>query len=210
MYDCVSFYSFIETVITANTPQDGKQIRQSQWLFLEAGNRVIETARKRVYVKKGDAEFKGLPKESEDPTFPPHIKLVLEEQPKWLLLKNVLAEIEQDAMSLNHGEGAPVLIMVNERRTCSQLKKYITSTKDEKFLIPMARGFFQWRSTMHKIQKNAAPPPAPAPITPQRRGGPPNKRRRIRGGSSTAASGPGRTGNLAEVFQEDVIETVSL
>lgn len=42
MYDCVSFYSFVETVITANTPQEGKQTRQSQWLFLEAGNRVIE------------------------------------------------------------------------------------------------------------------------------------------------------------------------
>lgn len=46
MYDCVSFYSFIETVITANTPQDGKQTRQSQWLFLEAGNRVIEVNHK--------------------------------------------------------------------------------------------------------------------------------------------------------------------
>lgn len=41
-YDCVSFYSFIETVIAANTPQEGRVLRQSEWLYLEAGNRAIE------------------------------------------------------------------------------------------------------------------------------------------------------------------------
>lgn len=45
-YDCVSFYSFIETVIAANTPQEGRQMRQSQWLFLESGNRAIEVKKK--------------------------------------------------------------------------------------------------------------------------------------------------------------------
>lgn len=46
-YDCVSFYSFIETVIAANTAQDGKQIKQSQWLLYEAGNRAITVSHKR-------------------------------------------------------------------------------------------------------------------------------------------------------------------
>lgn len=44
-YDCVSFYSFIETVIAANTAHDGKQIKQSQWLLHEAGNRAIAVSR---------------------------------------------------------------------------------------------------------------------------------------------------------------------
>lgn len=43
-YDCVSFYSFVETVIAANTSHDGKQVRQSQWLLTEAGNRAIEVS----------------------------------------------------------------------------------------------------------------------------------------------------------------------
>jgi len=50
-YDCVSFYSFIETVIAANTAQDGKQIKQSQWLLYEAGNRAITVSRLEAFNK---------------------------------------------------------------------------------------------------------------------------------------------------------------
>lgn len=109
-------------------------------------------------------------------------------------------------MALNHGQGAPVLIMVNERRTCSQLKKYIT-TSEEPFLSRLAYSFFKWRVTMHKIQTNVTPPPPP-PVQQTRAHA--NKRRRVRGGGVAAASGPGRTSTLAETFKDDVIETVSL
>ncbi|KAI9337340.1 hypothetical protein BD770DRAFT_422590 [Pilaira anomala] len=206
-YDCVSFYSFIETVIAANTPQEGRQMRQSEWLYLEAGNRAIETARKRVYVKKTDPEFDQLRENPPDTELPTHIKLVLEEQPKWALLKNILKEIERDILDLNHGEGAPILIMVTERRTCSQLKKYISSPEDshQPFLTRLAYNFFKWRGNIHKIQTNAVnvtPPPASAAS--MRGRAPPNKRRRVRGGSTTAvASGPGRTSTLAETFRDD-------
>lgn len=40
-YDCVTFYSFMETVIAANAPNDIRQTRQSQWLFTDAGNRAV-------------------------------------------------------------------------------------------------------------------------------------------------------------------------
>lgn len=40
-YDCVSFYSFIETIIASNTSKDGRQVRQSQWLFLDAADKAI-------------------------------------------------------------------------------------------------------------------------------------------------------------------------
>jgi DNA excision repair protein ERCC-4 len=40
-YDCVTFYSFMETVIAANAPSDIRQTRQSQWLFTDAGNRAV-------------------------------------------------------------------------------------------------------------------------------------------------------------------------
>lgn len=161
-----------------------------------------------MYVKKGDAEFEKLLENDPESEIPKHIKLVLEEQPKWALLKNVLKEIEVDSMALNQGQGAPVLVMVTERRTCSQLKKYITTTdQDEPFLNKLAHNFFKWRVNMHKIQTNVAPP-LPPPVN-TRGGAPANKRRRVRGGSTTA-SGPGRSGTLAETFKDDVIETVSL
>jgi hypothetical protein len=34
----------METVIAANTSQEGKQVRQSQWLFLEAGDRAVSVS----------------------------------------------------------------------------------------------------------------------------------------------------------------------
>ncbi|GAA5808344.1 hypothetical protein MFLAVUS_001734 [Mucor flavus] len=203
--------SFIETVIAANTPQEGRQMRQSQWLFLESGNRAIETARKRVYVKKGDPEFDQLPDSATDSSIPAHIKLVLDEQPKWHLLKNILKEIERDILDLNNGEGAPILIMVTEKRTCSQLKSYIALSDEshQPFLSKLAHNFFKWRANIHKIQSSASKETPPSVSASNRGRAPPNKRRRTRGGSA-AASGPGRSSTLAESFKEDVIETVSL
>lgn len=43
-YDCVTFYSFMETIIAANAPSDARQTRHSQWLFLDAGNRAVSVS----------------------------------------------------------------------------------------------------------------------------------------------------------------------
>lgn len=165
-----------------------------------------------MYVKQGDKEFDQLPKRHDDAILPQHIKLVLEEQPKWELLKSILTEIEQDSLQLNDGQGAPVLIMVSEKRTCSQLKDYITRINEEEpFLDKIAHNFFKWRVSIHRMQ--AAEPAKPAPAATTMRGRPPpNKRRRVRGGSATAASsasGSSRSMTLAETFKDDVIDTVS-
>lgn len=40
-YDCVSFYSFIETIIAANSPQEGRQSQPSQWLLSDSGSNAI-------------------------------------------------------------------------------------------------------------------------------------------------------------------------
>ncbi|KAI8638095.1 hypothetical protein BD408DRAFT_485756 [Parasitella parasitica] len=209
-YDCVSFYSFLETIIAANSAQDGKQIKQSQWLLYEAGNRAILAARKRVYVKQGEKEFKELPERQDNSVIPKHIKLMLEEQPKWQLLKSILAEIEQDALQLNDGEGAPILIMVSEKRTCSQLKDYISRINEEEpFLTKIAQNFFKWRANIHRMQAVEPVKQAPAPTTMRGRP-PPNKRRRVRGGSATASSSGSRSMALAETFQDDVIDNISV
>ncbi|RCH96468.1 hypothetical protein CU098_009318, partial [Rhizopus stolonifer] len=215
-YDCVSFYSFIETIIAANTSVNGKQVKQSQWLFLEAGSKAISTARKRVYVKQGDSEYDDIPDNDTAvyPEIPSHIKLVLEEQPKWALLKSILKEIETESIGLNKGQGEPVLIMVSERRTCAQLKDYITRFQQEApFLDKIAHHFFRWRVSIHKMQTHQVEQSKAAsaqPSTTMMRGrAPPNKRRRVRGGSTTAASGPDRSHTLAETFKDDVIDNLS-
>jgi DNA excision repair protein ERCC-4 len=156
-------------------------------------------------------------REDDDSDIPKHIKLVLEEQPKWALLKNILTEIEQDSMILNDGEGAPVLIMVSEKRTCTQLRDYITRMNDDTvFLDKLAHSFFKWRVNIHKMQsastaqqqQSASAAAANAAQSHARGRMPPNKRRRVRGGSATAL-GSSRSHTLAETFRNDVIENVS-
>jgi DNA excision repair protein ERCC-4 len=210
-YDCVSFYSFIETIIAANSPQEGRQAQPSPWLLSDSGSNAIKAARKRVFLKKGDPEFDSYPS-NEDPDIPKDKKLVLEEQPKWNLLKTILNEIEHDSITLNDGEGAPVLIMVTEKRTCSQLKHYITTEIHENshqpFLKRLAKNYFKWNKSMNRMQPT---PPTPANANQARfnnRGGPPNKRRRVRGGSSSAST-PGRPQqNLADTFQQEIIDVL--
>jgi DNA excision repair protein ERCC-4 len=164
-------------------------------------------------VKQGDEEFNDLPeREDDDSEIPKHVKLVLEEQPKWALLKNILTEIEQDSMTLNDGQGAPVLIMVAEKRTCSQLKDYITRMNENTpFLDKLAHSFFKWRVNIHKMQSasTAQQQHSAATTAADARGRmPPNKRRRVRGGSTTAI-GSGRSHTIAETFRNDVIENVT-
>lgn len=132
----------------------------------------------------------------------------MEEQPKWNLLKVILQEIANDSFTLNNGEGAPVLIMVAEKRTCSQLKHYITSELEgeshQPFLRRLAKSYFKWNKGMSRMQPTPAPAPQPQPQMRFRGGAPPNKRRRVRGGSANA-SVAGRQQPLSAVFKDDVI-----
>lgn len=141
---------------------------------------------------------------------------MLEEQPKWQLLNTILLEIEQDSLQLNDGQGAPVLVMVSEKRTCSQLRDYMTRINEHQqqdeppFLNKIAHNFFKWRVNMHRMQvAEAAAPAQPAPPSSMRGRAPPNKRRRVRGGSATAASSSSRSMTLADTFKEDIVDTMS-
>lgn len=163
-----------------------------------------------MFLKKGDPEFDEYhPENDDDPEVPKDKKLVLEEQPKWNLLKVILEEISNDSLSLNHGEGAPVLIMVAEKRTCSQLKHYITAELEgenhQPFLRRLAKSYFKWNKGMSRMQPTPAPAPQPQPQMRFRGGAPPNKRRRVRGGSANASVSSGRQQPLSAVFKDDVI-----
>ncbi|ORY94875.1 hypothetical protein BCR43DRAFT_442549 [Syncephalastrum racemosum] len=216
-YDCISFYSFLETVMATNTSRDGKQVRQSQWLFLDAADTAINTARKRFYFRKTDPEYKHeVEKEGQNK---PDILLNMEEQPKWRLLREILAEIELDMQHTTaifiSCVGAPVLIMTNDKRTCSQLKHYMSqmsesdpgaSTHTRPVLGHLAERYFTWKRSMQKIQLASAQEAATmqssnassstsSTMTPpgsiSMRGTQPlNKRRRVRGGSVAAAASP--------------------
>lgn len=112
-YDCVSFYRYLETLKVRELGQ------HSIWLFLDAANDLFRYAKARVYsVKRKSAdsfldkkpkkkskkkkengkeeEKEEEEKEEEKEDVNAHYSLVLEENPKWNLLLEVLSEIEQE------------------------------------------------------------------------------------------------------------------
>ncbi|KAI1399891.1 DNA repair protein [Hypoxylon fuscum] len=118
--DCVSFLQHLDTIHAAHSPQPGTT-RQSQspWLFLDAAHTIFETAKRRVY----NANTKANAKSSIDSLRP-----VLEEQPKWELLAEILEEIDRALYfepPMRDDSNGTILIMCSDEATTRQLRDYL-------------------------------------------------------------------------------------
>ena len=123
-YDCVTLLRYLDTVLASHSPPPGAtRQNQSPWLFLDAANTIFQTAKARVY--SGSVKDKeALPSTHLPDTLTP----VLEEQPKWAVLSEVLDEIEAEQYfnpTIRDGSNNSVLIMCNDQRTCQQLREYL-------------------------------------------------------------------------------------
>ncbi|KAJ3152164.1 hypothetical protein HDU89_001383 [Geranomyces variabilis] len=130
-YDCVTFNSFLETIVAANATNASAVFRseasQSPWLLLDSAQLVLQAARQRVYRRlAGEVQSdEGVVK---DLGIPPNVEPVLEEQPKWRVLRDIMREIERDrARRADAGEvPGSVLIMVDGDRACRQLREILS------------------------------------------------------------------------------------
>ncbi|CAG8681451.1 22521_t:CDS:10 [Rhizophagus irregularis] len=232
-YDCVSFNSFLETIITSQTPTSAlSQQQQSPWLSLDAGNTIFSVAKRRVFVRTSTTIPTDNTQKNSYPTskLPPGIQPVLEELPKWNLLAEILQEIESDITShatetsrtssegedLSHLNNT-ILIMMENERECSQLREYLSTMhiaerqgldKGSIMLGRLLKNYFKWKSGMSKVSKNLfnENDEPPKRGTFQRGQQPPNKRRRIRGGSNTAASVVPTRKSKAKLLEEEAQE----
>ncbi|KAL9625321.1 MAG: hypothetical protein Q9160_000384 [Pyrenula sp. 1 TL-2023] len=122
-YDCVSLIKYLDTILAAHSPPPGStRQNQSPWLFLDAANTIFQSAKNRVY--GGKVDDAGLNPNSLPETLHP----VLEEQPKWDTLSEVLDEIEMDIYSnpiMRDDSTGVVLVMCNDQRTCRQIREYL-------------------------------------------------------------------------------------
>ncbi|KAI9014547.1 hypothetical protein CLU79DRAFT_766326 [Phycomyces nitens] len=201
-YDAVSFYGILETIVDCGTPSKDGQQQFSKWLLLNSANVAITAARKRVYLKPEDPEYSSTEWHGPTPiNMPPSLRLTLEDQPKWELLRDVLEEIEQDMDSATQGKGAPVLVMVKSLKTCAQLRRRLVEMSDPDYeddkkptmMTHLVQNLFSLRGNRIKIQN---PPPETTAQLPQpslsepphARSSPFNKRRRTRGGSTAAST----------------------
>jgi DNA excision repair protein ERCC-4 len=124
-YDAVSFNRHLDTILAAHTPPPGStRQNQSPWLFLDAAHTIFDTAKRRVYTGKADD------KSSSDGVSPDTLHPVLEEQPKWALLADMLEEIDRDLYFnpvLRDDSNGTILIMCTDTATCRQLREYLQS-----------------------------------------------------------------------------------
>lgn len=119
-YDAVAFLQNLDTIHAAHSPTPGSN-RQSQspWLFLDAAQTIFDTAKKRVY--------RGANKPGADSNID-SLRPVLEEQPKWAILADVLEEIDRDLYfepAARDDSNGTILIMCSDAATCRQLRDYL-------------------------------------------------------------------------------------
>lgn len=119
-YDSVTFNSYLETILASSTTTAKGTTRQNQsaWLFMDAANVIFHEAKRRVYVwdesrplqpvteEQNYADDEEALRQAEGSRetlrtaragpIPPEVEPVLEENPKWHLLQEVLDEVEQE------------------------------------------------------------------------------------------------------------------
>ncbi|KAJ1967774.1 DNA repair protein RAD16 [Dimargaris xerosporica] len=131
-YDCVTFYEFLETLMASSTTATYAGSTPSPWLMTDAADLLFQAARNRVY-RRCDTLTADQTQQLAHAGLPPRILPVLEEQPKWHLLRQILDEVHTDrncvkqakaseSLFLPHG---PILVMTNSQRTCAQLQEYL-------------------------------------------------------------------------------------
>ena len=125
----MSLNKYLDTILAAHQPPPGStRQNQSPWLFLDAANTIFQTVRRRVYTGKvSDTEAPNAPR-----SLPESLHPVLEEQPKWALLAEILEEIEQDVYlnpAIRDDSNGTILIMCSDQETSRQLREYL-QTKD--------------------------------------------------------------------------------
>lgn len=120
--DAVQFLQNLDTIHAAHSPAPGStRQNQSPWLFLDAAQTIFDVGRKRVY--------SGVNKPGADSNID-SVRPVLEEQPKWAVLADVLQEIDRDLYfepTARDDSNGTILIMCSDAASCRQLKEYLQS-----------------------------------------------------------------------------------
>jgi DNA excision repair protein ERCC-4 len=224
-YDAVSFNRHLDTILATHSPPPGStRQNQSPWLFLDAAHTIFDTAKRRVYTGKptqGGAE-------SIDSLRP-----VLEEQPKWAVLAEVLDEIDRDLYFnpiVRDDSNGTILIMCTDTAQCRQLREYLQTMHvhpettqaddgEEKEEEPSAafmmrrklRGYLKWKKEFIKISaalfvenQNALNGATNTRNQSNNfRGKAPANKRRRVRGGGNAGSGPSRAANGSILASED-------
>jgi len=164
---------YLDTIVAAHAaPPGSTRHNYSPWLFLDAAHILFQTAKSRVY--RGKISGSDMP--SSSISFSSALQPVLEEQPKWAVLADILDEIERDAY-LNpvprDDSNGTILIMCSDQRTCRQLREYLETmhvkvdkgTEDEDresdnkpsaelMMRRKLRDYLNWKRNFSRVNEN--------------------------------------------------------
>eukprot|EP00934_Nitzschia_sp_Nitz4_P000873 Nitzschia sp. Nitz4//scaffold227_size32659//1084//3924//NITZ4_007893-RA/size32659-processed-gene-0.0-mRNA-1//1//CDS//3329542779//873//frame0 len=129
-YDCIGFWKFINALKSNSAAARNPSL----WLLTPAADRLFQKAKERVYKIE-----KGVPT-TQVPNPVSRLVPVLEENPKWRLLKSVLTEIEQKEANRAEPRNATVLVLVKEAQSIERLTAYLVHGRDR----AMARRFLMF------------------------------------------------------------------
>ncbi|KAF8925803.1 hypothetical protein BGZ58_000472 [Dissophora ornata] len=192
-YDSVNFNLYLETILATNSPTSG-----SYWLLTDPADKIYATAKSRVFLHQEGY------KDPDDPNMLPNMRPILEELPKWNVLSDIMDEVELEMHHAPHPQGLDtILIMAQDQRTCTQLKRYLSTakanntTRGKPLMKDLLHGYLQWKSNMKHFKDNVVnkKPTTLATyssstgnhVSGSTRGTPANKRRRVRGGGNMMA-----------------------
>lgn len=135
-YSCVELQEFLESIYQSNL-EDYKNSSManktpSPWLYLDAADTIFNTAKGRTYkVVDNDSN-----KNKHMSWLPPNIVPILEEQPKWSVLTEILAEIDNNihfnSTNKSKDERNMTLIMCASNKVAIQLSEYLDQCEDDK------------------------------------------------------------------------------
>ncbi|KAG0366786.1 hypothetical protein BC939DRAFT_406825 [Gamsiella multidivaricata] len=191
-YDSVNFNLYLETILASHNPSSS-----SYWLLTDPADKIYSTAKSRVFLHQAGY------KDPDDPNMLPNMRPILEELPKWNVLSDIMDEVELEMHHAPQPEGSDtVLIMAQDQRTCTQLRRYLstpktaTSTRGKPLMRDLLHGYLRWKSNMKHFKDNVVnkKPATPATssstvnhVSSSIRRPPPTKRRRVRGGGNMMA-----------------------
>lgn len=144
-YDCVTFWKLINSIKTMSAASR----YPSLWLLTPAADVLFRKAKARVYNISR-------PRPTSQLSHPvPHLKAILEENPKWKLLKQILDEIRLDdaqrVRNVDCDGPRNVLVMVKDDKTVDTLREYLTDGKDRTLTLRWLRFLDQYNDRSRSI-----------------------------------------------------------
>ena len=128
-YDSISFWRFLTNI----KQMSAASRNPSLWLLTPAADHLFRKAKDRVYrIEYPSAKAAAAKPHSGATTTGAKLVAVLEENPKWKLLRKVLIEIRQEYARKTKAENegpCTVLVMVNDERTLNTIKSYLMEGK---------------------------------------------------------------------------------